>query len=89
MGVLSGACGLVELAHPFRYPDPAIELERCSDPRIGAVERWYPYGCEVDPRPIERAIDRYDLVPTGGSDAHDDVLGRVSTGRRTGGSGTR
>jgi hypothetical protein len=79
--VLSGACGLVGLAHPFRYPDPATALELCSDPRVGAVERWYPYGREVDPRPVERAIDRYDLVPTGGSDAHDDVLGRAGLDR--------
>jgi len=79
--VLADACGLVGLAHPFRYPDPEVALELCSDPRVGAVELWYPYGREVDARPVERAIDRYDLVPTGGSDAHDDVLGRAGLDR--------
>jgi predicted metal-dependent phosphoesterase TrpH len=79
--LLEGACGLVGLAHPSRYPDPAAALDLCADPRVGAVERWYPYEREVDPRPVERAVDRHGLVPTGGSDAHDDVLGRAGLDR--------
>ncbi|WP_135827554.1 PHP domain-containing protein [Halorussus halobius] len=73
--LLSDACGLVGLAHPHRYDDPeaALELTRHLD----AVERYYPYDREVDPRTIERAVAEHDLVPTGGSDAHDDVLGRA------------
>jgi predicted metal-dependent phosphoesterase TrpH len=71
--LLSAACGLVGLAHPFRYRDTAAALARCSD--LDAVERWYPYGCSVDTARLDAAIDRYDLVPTGGSDAHDDRLG--------------
>jgi predicted metal-dependent phosphoesterase TrpH len=81
LDLLAGACGLVGLAHPLRSPDPAAALELCSDPRIGAVERWYPYDRAVDVRPVERAAERYDLVPTGGSDAHDDVLGRAGLDR--------
>ncbi|MEF8842114.1 MAG: PHP domain-containing protein [Haloarculaceae archaeon] len=81
LDLLAEACGNVGLAHPFRYPDPAAALELCSDPRVGAVERWYPYDREVDARPVERAAERYDLVPTGGSDAHDDVLGRAGLDR--------
>jgi predicted metal-dependent phosphoesterase TrpH len=73
--LLADACGLVGLAHPFRYPDPEAALELCAD--LDAVERFYPYGREVDPTPVEAAIDRYDLVTTGGSDAHDDELGRA------------
>ena len=79
--LLSEACGLVGLAHPFRYPDPAAALDLCSDPRIGAVERWYPYDRAVDDAAVDRAVDRYDLVPTGGSDAHDDRLGRAGLDR--------
>ena len=79
--LLSEACGLVGLAHPFRYPDPDAALELCADARVGAVERWYPYDREVDPRSVERALREYDLVPTGGSDAHDDVLGRAGLDR--------
>lgn len=73
--LLSEACGLVGLAHPYRYDDPeaALELTRHLD----AVERYYPYDREVDLRPVEQAIAEHDLVPTGGSDAHDDVLGRA------------
>ena len=81
LDVLSGACGLVGLAHPFRYPDPEVALELCADPRIGAVERWYPYGRAVDDAAVDRAVDRYGLVPTGGSDAHDDVLGLAGLDR--------
>jgi predicted metal-dependent phosphoesterase TrpH len=71
--LLSDACGLVGLAHPLRYPDPEAALELTAE--LDAVERWYPYGREVDTRPVERAIDAHDLVPTGGSDAHDETLG--------------
>jgi predicted metal-dependent phosphoesterase TrpH len=73
--VLGAACGLVSLAHPFRYDDPAAALQLCSD--LDAVERFYPYGREIDPRPIERAIERYDLLVTGGSDAHGETLGEA------------
>ncbi len=77
--LLSDACGLVGLAHPYRYDDSeaALELTRHLD----AVERYYPYDREVDPRPVERAIAEHDLVPTGGSDAHDDVLGLAGLSR--------
>ena len=71
--LLAEACGLVGLAHPLRYPDPEAALELTAE--LDAVERWYPYGREVDARPVERAIDAHDLVPTGGSDAHDETLG--------------
>jgi len=81
LDLLSAACGLVGLAHPLRYPDPAAALDRCSDHRMGAVERWYPYDGTADPVPVEQAIERYGLVPTGGSDAHDDVLGRAGLDR--------
>jgi predicted metal-dependent phosphoesterase TrpH len=73
LDTLREACGLVSLAHPFRYDDPAAALELCSD--LDAVERFYPYDHEVDPRTIDRAIERYDLLATGGSDAHGETLG--------------
>ena len=71
--VLRETGALVGLAHPFRYDDPEAALELAAD--LDAVERFYPYGREVDPEPVERAIHEYDLLATGGSDAHDDVLG--------------
>ncbi|EMA08668.1 hypothetical protein SAMN05443574_11726 [Haloarcula vallismortis] len=73
--VLSDACGLVGLAHPFRYPDTAAALSRCDS--LNAVERWYPYGRAVDASLVDDAIERYDLVPTGGSDAHGETLGNT------------
>ncbi|MDS0282368.1 PHP domain-containing protein [Haloarcula onubensis] len=71
--LLADACGLVGLAHPFRYRDTEAALARCGD--VDAVERWYPYGRAVDTARLDDAIERDDLVPTGGSDAHGDRLG--------------
>jgi predicted metal-dependent phosphoesterase TrpH len=73
--LLADACALVGLAHPFRYDDPAAALELCAD--LDAVERWYPYGREVEPDRVDDAVARHDLVATGGSDAHDHTLGRA------------
>ncbi|MFC7134671.1 MULTISPECIES: PHP domain-containing protein [Salinibaculum] len=77
--LLADACGLVALAHPFRYDDVEGALALCDS--LDGVERHYDYGREVDPRPVERAVERYDLVVTGGSDAHDEVLGRAGLDR--------
>ena len=75
LAVLDEACGLVSLAHPLRYDDPAAALELCAD--LDAVERYYPYDRDVDPTPIDRARDRHDLLVTGGSDAHEETLGEA------------
>jgi predicted metal-dependent phosphoesterase TrpH len=77
--ILENACGLVSLAHPYRYDDPAAALELCS--ALDAVERFYPYSREIDAGPIERAIERYDLLATGGSDAHEETLGKAGLDR--------
>ena len=77
--VLRASCGVVSLAHPYRYDDPEAALELCAD--LDAVERFYPYGREVDPRPVERAVERHDLLVTGGSDAHDETLGKAGLDR--------
>ena len=77
--VLRESCDVVSLAHPFRYDDPDAALELCAD--LDAVERFYPYGFEVDPRPVDRAIERHDLLRTGGSDAHDETLGVAGLAR--------
>lgn len=73
--VLRAACGLVGLAHPLRYDDPEGALGLTAD--LDAVELYYPYEAAVDPEPVVRAAERNDLVVTGGSDAHDDRLGRA------------
>jgi predicted metal-dependent phosphoesterase TrpH len=79
--LLAETCGLVSLAHPLRYGDPAAALELTGSAYLGGVERHYEYGRSVDSTPVDRAIERHDLVPTGGSDAHDDVLGRAGLDR--------
>ena len=73
--LLAEACDLVGLAHPLRYEDPAAALERTA--KLDAVELHYPYAGDPDLTPVRRAAERHDLLVTGGSDAHDDGLGRV------------
>ncbi|WP_247003609.1 PHP domain-containing protein [Halosolutus gelatinilyticus] len=73
--VLGEACSIVSLAHPLRYRDPERALARAAD--LDAVELHYPYARDVDLTPVERTIERHDLLATGGSDAHDDELGRA------------
>jgi predicted metal-dependent phosphoesterase TrpH len=77
--VLADACGVVGLAHPLRYGDPAAALDLTAD--LDAVERYYPYGRETDPGPVERAVETHDLLVTGGSDAHDETLGLAGLDR--------
>jgi len=79
--VLSAACALVGLAHPLRYADPESALALTTD--LDAVELAYPYDSAVDIALVEAAIDDHELVPTGGSDAHDDRLGRAGVDQST------
>ncbi|HET7323614.1 MAG TPA: PHP domain-containing protein [Halococcus sp.] len=75
--LLAESCGVVSLAHPLRYGDPEAALALAGSSYIDGVERYYDYGRVVDCSPVERAIARHGLLRTGGSDAHDDVLGRA------------
>ncbi|MEF8812848.1 MAG: PHP domain-containing protein [Halovenus sp.] len=78
VAVLREACGVVSLAHPLRYPDPAAALALLS--RLDAVERQYPYDRRVDETVVERARIDHEVLATGGSDAHDTTLGRAGLG---------
>ncbi len=71
--LLREACALVGLAHPLRYDDPEAAIELAAG--LDAIERWYPYEGAVEAGPVERAIEAHGLLPTGGSDAHDETLG--------------
>ncbi len=73
--LLADAGGLVSLAHPLRYRSSEKALAHAGE--LDAVELDYPYGRTVDLEPIERAIEQDGLLATGGSDAHDDRLGRA------------
>lgn len=70
--ILRDACSFVGLAHPLRYDDPDGALSLCAD--LDAVERHYPYGRPVGQAVVDRAIERYDLLAIGGSDAHGTEL---------------
>ncbi len=72
---LESACSVVSLAHPLRYRDPERALELATE--LDALEVHYPYGREVDRGPVENAVEAHGLSVTGGSDAHDHLLGRA------------
>jgi predicted metal-dependent phosphoesterase TrpH len=83
--LLADACAIVGLAHPLRYDDPDAALALTAD--LDAVELSYPYERPVDPEdrpglePVRAAIERHDLIPTGGSDAHGTTLGAEGLSR--------
>jgi predicted metal-dependent phosphoesterase TrpH len=77
--LLSEAASIVSLAHPFRYPDPDAALELATD--LDAVEYYYPYDRAVDTARLDRFREDHDLLATGGSDAHDERLGRAGLDR--------
>lgn len=76
--LLSEACSVVSLAHPYRYDDPEAVLELAA--RLDAVECHYPYSSpnpDCDPDLDVRTVERHDLLVTGGSDAHGKELGQA------------
>jgi hypothetical protein len=77
--LLSEACAVVALAHPFRYRRVDRALALLSD--LDAVERYYPYHWDVDVGRLERLLNERDLLAVGGSDAHDHRLGRAGPPR--------
>lgn len=77
--LLSEACSVVALAHPFRYHRVDQALALLSD--LDAVERYYPYHWDVDVGRLERLLTERDLLAVGGSDAHDHTLGRAGPPR--------
>ncbi|MFC6731331.1 PHP domain-containing protein [Haladaptatus sp. DYSN1] len=74
--LLSEACPVVSLAHPYRYPHPEKAIELAAE--LDAIEAYYPYARPVDDASLWEAVSAYDLLVTGGSDAHIDVLGEVT-----------
>jgi predicted metal-dependent phosphoesterase TrpH len=73
--LLKDACSVVGLAHPLRYDHPEAALAVTDN--LDAVERYYPYGSDVDTSIVDRTIERNDLLVTGGSDAHNKQLGKA------------
>ena len=73
--LLRDACAIVGLAHPFRYDDVTAALDIARD--LDAVERFYPYGREVEADRIDALAAEHDLLLTGGSDAHKRTVGQA------------
>ncbi|WP_181686380.1 PHP domain-containing protein [Halorhabdus salina] len=77
--LLGEAARVVSLAHPLRYDDPDSALTHARD--LDALELAYPYDEAVDRSSVARTIDEYDLLATGGSDAHGTTLGAAGLDR--------
>jgi predicted metal-dependent phosphoesterase TrpH len=83
--LLGDACSLVGLAHPLRYGAPDAALALTAD--LDAIELSYPYDRPVDPADqpgldrVRAAIERNELLATGGSDAHGRTLGATGLSR--------
>ena len=80
--VLGESCAVVGLAHPLRYPDPEPALDLATE--LDAVEVHYPYDGDrghtaatgpLDVEDVAAFADEHGLLVTGGSDAHEGVLG--------------
>jgi len=79
--LLSDACGVVSLAHPFRYPYPETALDVSA--RLDGIEYVYPYGRDVPTDQLDERCDAHDLLRTGGSDAHGEHVGHVGLDTET------
>ena len=77
--ILAEACAVVGLAHPLRYDNPEAALALATE--LDAVERYYPYSGDVDHALVESVFEDGTLLATGGSDAHDETLGRAGLDR--------
>jgi len=75
--LLSDACEVVSLAHPYRYgePEKAIHL---AQKELDGVEFYYPYSNNETPNfSVLKNKDFSNLLLTGGSDSHDKNIGQV------------
>jgi predicted metal-dependent phosphoesterase TrpH len=76
---LHAAGALVGLAHPYRYAE--LDTATAIVDELDAIEAYYPYrrrsGGGTDPARIEQIAATAGILVTGGSDAHDRVLGRA------------
>jgi len=73
--LLSESCALVSLAHPFRYAVPEAALKLAAE--LDGVEYYYPYDHWEETLSLDPICEKHDLLVTGGSDAHDTLLGRA------------
>lgn len=78
VSLLSEACNVVSLAHPYRYSNFDAVLELAD--KLDAVECHYPYSDANAARNSgsdRRTVEQHNLLITGGSDAHTRELGQA------------
>ena len=72
--VLSDACYCTVLAHPYRYDNPEKTFELIS--HLDGIECDYTYSNLTTKNKTWEIAEENNKIKTGGSDAHDKVLGR-------------
>lgn len=69
--LIDNAGGIAVLAHPSSSGADKFIPELVSE-GIDGIETWYPSHSENDIKKYLNLVDKYNLMPTGGSDCHGD-----------------
>ena len=83
--LIRSAGGVCVLAHPSVYDSIALMREMAEAGALDGVERYHPRLKPGDIPAIDEVVQKYDLIPTGGTDfhggyaAHPDPLGTCLT----------
>ncbi len=70
MTLITGAGGLPVLAHPLTLDDPEAMVKQLAPHGLAGLEVYYNSYTATDVEGLLRLVQRYGLVPTGGSDFH-------------------
>jgi len=76
--------GMAALAHPVRLPQCGLEFEnllrRLIDIGLGGIEVFHSEHSPTETRQFGELAERFDLIPTGGSDFHGDNKPNIRLG---------
>lgn len=70
LGLIHSAGGLAVLAHPRVFDNFELIEELAKDGQLDGVEVWHQSLKEGDEKVLLDMCDKYNLIPTGGSDFH-------------------
>ncbi|GHO44017.1 hypothetical protein [Ktedonospora formicarum] len=85
MRLIASANGLPVVAHPFDYPGLTRMREWLPQLRkagLVGLETYYGYYSPEQEKAIKQLADKYDLIPTGGTDFHGPGIHPTPLGGR-------
>ena len=77
--LIDNSCGIAILAHPSS-PNVDKFIPELVDEGLMGIEVWYPSHSHTDIERYLRLANKYNLVPTGGSDSHGERAGYPKIG---------